>query len=273
MTLLVLLFLAGLSAGTIDAIAGGGGLITLPVLLSTGMPPQMAFGTSKIQGMVGTFTAARHYHRHGLIKFNSIYLGLFFGLLGSALGATTAQALSGDVLRILIPIFLTAILFYMVLSPKVGHQDEEPRMREPLFFMLFGFALGCYDGFFGPGTGSFWMFCLAFFLGYNLMKATAYTKIFNLNSNLIATICFAIGGNIDYRIGLVMAAGQFVGSKIGATLAIKNGARLIRPVFLVVIFSTVLTQVYTLMPPMLAGSMLLVGVIIFATPRILRARR
>jgi uncharacterized membrane protein YfcA len=259
MTLYVLLFITGLAAGTIDAIAGGGGLITLPVLLGTGMPPHLAFGTSKIQASFGTFTAARKYHQHGLIKLKVIYKGIIAGLFGAALGAISAQSLSSELLRILIPIFLLSILFYMLLSPQIGHQDAKPRMNESPFFILFGFALGFYDGFFGPGVGSFWMFCIAFFLGYNLMRATAYTKVFNFNSNIIATICFAIGGNIDYRIGLIMAAGQFIGSKIGAHLAIKNGARLIRPLFLVVVFSTVITQVYAIATPMMVGAVVLLG--------------
>jgi len=253
MSLMVLLFFTGIFAGTVDAIAGGGGLITLPILLSTGIPPHLAFGTNKLQSTIGTLIATRKYHQHGLIKLNSIYQGLLSGLVGSILGAITAQVLSSEVLRILIPILLMCILLYTLCTPKLGHQDAPPRMKEALFFMLFGFVLGFYDGFFGPGAGSLCMFCLAFFLGYNLMKATAMTKIFNLNSNFIAMLCFAIGGNIDYRLGLVMAAGQIIGSRIGAHLAIKNGVRVIRPVFLVVVFSTIITQAYHLVPSFWVG--------------------
>jgi uncharacterized membrane protein YfcA len=117
-------------------------------------------------------------------------------------------------------------------------------MKEPLFYMLFGFLLGFYDGFLGPGTGSFWVIALVFFLGYNLSKATAYTKVFNLKSNLIATACFAFGHNIDYKIALMMAAGQFFGGKIGSQLVILKGSKLVRPIFLVIVFFTLITMFY-----------------------------
>ena len=104
--------------------------------------------------------------------------------------------------------------------------------------------MGFYDGFFGPGSGSLWVFSLTFFLGFNLTKATAYTKVFNLKSNIIATACFALGHNIDYRLALCMAAGQLIGGRLGAYLAIKNGAKLIRPIFISVVTMTIFTLVY-----------------------------
>ncbi len=239
-----LLFLTGIFAGTVDAVAGGGGLITLPILLSMGVPPYTAFGTNKLQGTIGTFFAARKYYQHGLISFNAIYKGIIFGLAGSIAGAVTVQVLSSDILRVVIPILLMLILFYTLVTPKFGMKEMEPKLNEGWFFILFGFGLGFYDGFFGPGTGSFWVFCLAFFLGYHLIKATAYTKIFNLNSSFVAMVCFGLAGHIDYRIGLTMAAGQIIGAKIGAHLAIRNGARLIRPVFMLVVFFTTGMMVY-----------------------------
>jgi len=104
--------------------------------------------------------------------------------------------------------------------------------------------LGFYDGFLGPGTGSFWVFSLTFFLGYNITKATAYTKVFNLTSNIAALICFALANNIDYGIGFCMAVGQLMGGCLGAQLAIKNGARLIRPIFLLMVSATIITLLY-----------------------------
>jgi uncharacterized membrane protein YfcA len=242
--ILLLLFTAGLFAGTVDAIAGGGGLISLPVLLSIGMPPHIAFGTNKLQGMVGTFVATLKYYRHGYISIKKLYTGIAFGLLGGIAGAVAAQVMSSDILRKIIPIFLLIILIYTVCSPRMGQKDNKPKMNEFGFYLVFGFALSFYDGFLGPGTGSFWVFALTFFLGFNLIKATAYTKVFNLNSSFIAMICFAIGGNIDYRIGLVMAAGQIIGGRLGAHLAISKGAKVIRPIFLGVVSLTILTLVY-----------------------------
>jgi uncharacterized membrane protein YfcA len=242
--LILLLFFTGLFAGTVDAIAGGGGLISVPILLSTGMPPHIVLGTNKLQSSIGTLMAAINYHRHGLVSFKSVMVGLFFGVLGASAGAIVSQLISGDVLRKIVPFILFVILIYTIFTPKLGHQDEQPRMRAPIFFSVFGFLLSFYDGFFGPGTGSFWVFLITFFLGFNLIKATAYTKIFNLNSNFVSLICFAIGGNIDYRLGFCMAAGQLIGGYVGAHLAIKKGARFVRPFFLAIVTITILSLLY-----------------------------
>jgi len=242
--ILLILFLTGLFAGTLDAIAGGGGLISLPILLSTGMPPHIAFGTNKLQGMTGTFFATLKYYRHGYISLKKTYLGIISGITGSILGSIAAQVISSDVLRKIIPVFLFIILIYTIMSPRMGQKDDKAKMNEALFYLVFGFSLAFYDGFFGPGTGSFWVFLLTYFLGFNLIKATAYAKVFNLNSSFISMICFAIGGNIDYRLGLVMAAGQVIGGRLGAHLAITKGARLIRPIFLGVVSLTISTLIY-----------------------------
>ncbi|MBX3709291.1 MAG: TSUP family transporter [Gammaproteobacteria bacterium] len=242
--ILLLLFAAGLFAGTVDAIAGGGGLISLPVLLSLGISPHIAFGTNKLQGTIGTFVATHKYYRHGLISLRQAYLGVLFGVMGGILGSVAAQLISGDILKKVVPVFLLIIFIYTFSSPKMGQQDRRPKMKESWFYLLFGFALAFYDGFLGPGTGSFWVFVLTFFLGHNLIKATAYAKIFNLNSSFIAMVCFALGGNIDYRYALMMAAGSLIGGRLGAHLAITKGAKLIRPIFLAVVSMTMVVLGY-----------------------------
>jgi uncharacterized membrane protein YfcA len=275
MMTLIILFAAGLFAGTVDAIAGGGGLISLPVLLGVGLPPHLAFGTNKLQGTIGTYMATRRYYRHGLISMNEVYLGVIFGLIGSIAGSTASQILSASFLQHIIPLLLFGILIYTIFTPKMGNTDRPAKMREALFYLVFGFGLGFYDGFFGPGTGSFWVFALTFFLGYNLIKATAYTKVFNLNSSFVATICFGLGGNIDYRYGLCMAAGSIIGGRLGASLAIKKGSRLIRPLFLCIVTLTIASLAYKnysqydfmqylkhygMMPPIMAAGGLLVSI-------------
>lgn len=242
--ILFLLFTTGLLAGTIDAIAGGGGLISLPILLSFGVPPHVAFGTNKFQGTVGTFVATLKYYRHGLIAKEGLLPGILFGLIGGITGSVTSQMISSDFLRDIIPIFLFSIFIYTIFSPKMGQTDKQPRISLLIFYATVGFALAFYDGFLGPGTGSFWVFALTFFLGYNLIKATAYTKVFNLNSSFIATISFALGGNIDYRFAICMALGQLIGGRLGAYLAIHKGANLIRPVFLSVTALTLTSLIY-----------------------------
>lgn len=244
MLMLLLLFLTGMLAGTVDAIAGGGGLISMPILMSVGLPPHVAFGTNKLQSSIGTMMAARRYWRAGWISLRDIIPGLTYGFFGAATGAVLNQIISGDILKKIVPVMLLIIFAYTLLSPRFGNDDQKPRINSEIFYLLFGFTLAFYDGFFGPGVGAFWVFLLMFFLGYNLIKATAYTKVFNLNSNLVALICFAAGSNIDYKIGFCMAAGQIIGGQIGAGLAIRNGVKLIRPLFLTMVFVTISTLAY-----------------------------
>jgi uncharacterized membrane protein YfcA len=242
--IICILFLTGLFAGTVDSIVGGGGLISLPMLLSIGVPPHIALGTNKLQALVGSSVAAHSYYRKGWLSREGLLRGLCFSFVGAVLGAFAIQVLSSEILKKIIPLVLFAVLIYTLFSPKLGHQDTKPKMNQTTFYLIFATLLGFYDGFLGPGTGVFWVFVLVFFMGFNLLKATAYTKIYNLNTNITAMVCFAVGHNIDYRIGLYMAAGQIIGGKLGAALAIKNGAKLIRPLFLIVVSATILTLLY-----------------------------
>ncbi len=242
--LLPVLFMTGLIAGTIDAIAGGGGLICIPMLLGVGIPPHLTLGTNKFQSLFGTAVATFSYYRKGWLNHRDLWCGLAFSLCGAILGALASEILSTGILKKIIPILLFLVLIYTLFSPKLGDKDTMPKMSENLFYAVFGTLLGFYDGFLGPGTGSFWVFLLIYFLGFRLTKATAYTKAFNLNTNITAAICFALGNNIDYRIAICMAAGQIIGGKLGAALAINNGAEFIRPVFLIMVVVTMATLIY-----------------------------
>ena len=230
----------GFFSGTIDAIAGGGGLISLPVLILTGLPAHIALGTNKLQASFGTGIATYNYFKKGLITSNTFFSGLLFGLIGTIGGAFLASHLNNHVLTQVIPILMIGIFLYSFFSPKLGVKDQLPKMKAHLFYILFGFLLGFYDGFFGPGTGTFWIASLIFFLGYNLVKATAYTKIFNLKSNVIAFIYFAFAHQVNYKIGIMMALGQLAGGKLGSQLAMRHGAWLIRVVFLTVNLGVIL---------------------------------
>ena len=240
----ILLFFTGLFAGTIDAIAGGGGLITLPVLLGVGVPPHIALGTSKFQSSFGTSIATFSYYRRGFLEIKKLLKGLFFSFIGAVLGAVTIQHLDSSLLKKIIPLFLMIILLYTLFSPRLGHIDKNPKINETWFYVIFGTLMGFYDGFFGPGAGSFWVFLLIFFLGYNVVKATAFTKAFNLNTNLAALCCFVLGNNIDYKIGICMASGQLIGGRIGAVLAMNKGGKIIRPIFILVVSGTMLSLLY-----------------------------
>jgi len=244
LTLKLLLFFTGLLAGTVDAIAGGGGLITLPLLVAIGLPAPIALGTNKLQSSIGTSVATLNYFRNKLISIHVIMKGLIFGFVGASLGSLSAQYVDSSFLEKFLPFLMLAIFLYTLFSPKLGLTDRHQRMQEPAFYMLFGFGLGFYDGFLGPGTGSFWVASLVYFLGYNLAKASAYTKVFNLKSNLIALSWFMLGGCIDYQVGLLMATGQLIGGKLGSQLVIMKGAQLVRPIFLSIVFLTIITMFY-----------------------------
>jgi hypothetical protein len=136
-----------------------------------------------------------------------------------------------------VPILLLAIAAYTLLSPRLGAEATPRRLSPTAFGLIFGTGLGFYDGFFGPGTGSFWtMACVGLF-GLDLLQATAATKAMNWMSNLASILVFAAAGKIDYRVGAVMAAGQMIGARLGSGLAVRRGARLIRPVFLTVVLA------------------------------------
>jgi uncharacterized protein len=241
---LPVLFATGLGAGFVDSIAGGGGLISLPVLLSLGLPPQDALGTNKLQATFGSGSAAWHYARAGLVRLKECPTGIVFTACGALLGASLVQGLSAGLLRRAIPVLLIAIALYNLFQPQLGAQDREPRMPLGLFSILFGLGLGFYDGLFGPGTGTFWAMAFLFGLGFNLAKATAYTKVMNVTSNLASLALFLAGGHVAVAAGLTMGAGQMLGARLGSGRVVKHGARFVRPVFIAVVLALTLKLLY-----------------------------
>lgn len=242
--LLIALFFAALAAGLVDSIAGGGGLISVPALLFAGLPPQLALGTNKLQGSFGSFSAAYNYIKKGQASLKDAGTGILYTLIGAIAGAWSVQKLNPAFIKPLIPVLLVIVFFYTLFSRKLGYEDRSAKISWNLFWIAFGLALGFYDGFFGPGTGSFWAVGIMYFLGFNITKASGYTKIMNFTSNIVALSMFIMGGNVCYSVGFVMAAGQTIGAITGSGLAIKKGAAFIRPVFLTVVFLTIVRLAY-----------------------------
>lgn len=236
--LLAALFVAAMIAGWIDSIAGGGGLITLPALLAAGLPPHIALGTNKFQSSFGSFTATMNHYRRGIINVREAIWGVVCTAIGAAAGAYVVQILDSQLLEKVIPFLLLAILVYFIFSPRLGDLDTKQRIHTKSFYVIVGLVLGFYDGFFGPGTGSFWTFLFVSLMGLNLLKATGYTKLMNFTSNIVSLVAFAIGGNIMFTVGLVMAVGQTLGAYVGSHMAITRGAKFIRPVFVIVVLAT-----------------------------------
>ncbi|MDA8431072.1 MAG: TSUP family transporter [Geobacteraceae bacterium] len=233
--LLSLLFISGLIAGLVDAIAGGGGLITIPVLLGIGLPPQLALGTNKLQSSFGSGSAMLTFVRSGTVTLRNCSEGIVCTALGAGFGSCTVQLLDPGVLRHIIPWLLLTIVLYTLLTPRLGREDIHPRMTKAWFYLLAGIALGFYDGFFGPGTGSFWVMALMLGLGFNMIKATGYTKVMNFTSNITSLGMFMIGGSVLWREGLIMGTGQFIGARLGSHLVVMRGSRFVRPVFITMV--------------------------------------
>lgn len=224
-----ILFGVALVAGLVDAIAGGGGLLVMPALLWAGLTPLQALATNKAQGVFGTAAATAHFLRRGAIDLPRAAGAVACTFAGAGAGALLVRQLGGALLDWLIPLLLIAFALYFLISPRVSDLDSHRRLGDHAFALLLGTGLGFYDGFFGPGTGTFFAMGYVALLGYNLRKATAHTKLLNFTSNLAALLCFLPGGQIVWTYGLVMAAGQLLGAWIGSHLVLRHGARLVRP--------------------------------------------
>lgn len=241
---LILLGCSALIAGCVDTIAGGGGLICVPALMLAGLPPASVLGTNKFQATFGTGSATVKFMQHGNIRWRDVWIGCCSCLIGASLGALLIQRLNPAFLHIAFPILLVVVLLYMLLVPNAGAIERHAYLKPNPFFIGFGLLLGFYDGFFGPGTGTFWAAALVFFLGFDLKRATMHAKIYNFISNLVSLVWFILGGKIVYSVGITMALGQFIGARLGAWLVIHKGTRFIRPLFITMVVCMLISLIY-----------------------------
>ncbi len=238
--IIALLFFAGLSAGFIDAIAGGGGLISVPALLAAGLPPQMALGTNKMQSSWGTLMAVRKYAKAGLVSWPQVRLAVGVTFVFALVGSWALTRVSNEVLKYIVPWMLMGAAVYVLISPQLSRHGAHARLGLAAFSLLAGAVLGFYDGFFGPGTGAFWTIACLSLLGLELTRATAFTKVVNLASNLASLLVFVVTARVNYGIAAAMIAGQLIGGRLGAHMAIKHGAGFIRVIFICVVFAMVM---------------------------------
>ena len=236
---LVLLALAGVGmlAGFVDAVAGGGGMIGIPALLFVGLPPVSALATNKLQGVVGTAMAAVTFWRRGFVSLRALLPAVAMTFAGSLLGALVVKRIDVSLLEIAVPVALIGIALYFLFSPNLSDDDRTARLPFSLAVPVIGFALGFYDGIFGPGTGSFFTICFVTLLGLGVTRAAGHTKVLNFTSNLAALVIFIPAGDVVWPAALAMAAGQLVGGYAGARAGIRFGARLIRPLVVVISIS------------------------------------
>lgn len=232
--LAALLIAVAFLAGFVDAIAGGGGLITLPVLLLAGASPLEALATNKLQGTFGAGTAAVAYARAGQVRLQG-QAGMALVAAGAgAAGALVAHLVPIEVLRLIMPGVLVAVAVFFAVKPGLTDADRAERLRPGVFAVTLVPAIAAYDGFFGPGTGSFYMLGFVLLAGFGVLKATAHTKLLNFASNAGSLAVFVASGGVWWVIGLAMAAAQVAGASLGARVAVRVGARLIKPLLVAV---------------------------------------
>ena len=232
-----LLAVTAFLAGTVDAIAGGGGLITLPALLAAGLPPHVALGTNKGQSVWGSGAALAAFWRAGRIDRVQAAFAFPIALVGATIGAELLLLVDREALRPIVIAMLIGAAGLLLIRKPARADDEATGDRARRYLVLaclLALVIGMYDGFFGPGTGTFLIVGFVALCGKSLTRATADAKVVNFGSNLASVIAFSFAGTIAWQVALPMAAGQLAGGVVGARLAIRGGARLIRVAVLIV---------------------------------------
>ena len=231
-TVYAILFVVAFFASLVDSIAGGGGLLTTPSMLLVGMPPLNVLATNKFQSCFGTVTSTYNYYRNGFLVEKNKKLYTILSFIGSGVGTLLVSRISNETLESVIPILLIGAATFFITNK--GPSGVKKNQKLIVMFNLIVFAIGFYDGFFGPGTGSFFVLAFIIIKGANIMESTAITKLLNLSSNFAAFIIFAFQGYVLWYIGLVMAVAQIAGAYTGSKFAIKNGEKVVRPVLVIV---------------------------------------
>jgi uncharacterized protein len=237
-------------AGFIDSIAGGGGLISLPAYLSAGLPPHLALGTNKFSSTFGTFVSFIRFMKNGQINFKPALASVAGALPGSYLGARLTLLVNEAYLKYILIILLPVIVVLVISKKDFGEKDTSAKLSLPgiiALSVLTGLVIGAYDGFFGPGTGTFLILIYTGIMGFNLTTASGNTKVVNLASNISALATFIIMGKVVYAIGIPAALAGILGNWLGSGLAIKNGSKVIRPFFLIAVTLLFLKLLYDLL--------------------------
>jgi uncharacterized membrane protein YfcA len=239
---------AAFLAGMIDAVVGGGGLIQIPALFSVfqNVPAATLLGTSKLAGIWGTGAAAISFARRVRVEWNTAAPAAIAAFLLAFLGAYTVTRIPPDFIRKLLPFILVAVALYTLKKKDFGsvHAPLHGGAREKLIAVAVGCSIGFYDGFFGPGAGSFLVFLFVRFFGFNFLSASAVAKVVNVACNFAALLWFGYSGHLLWQIGLVMAVCNVAGSVIGTRLAIRHGSGFVRQIFLFVVSALILKTGY-----------------------------
>ena len=231
--LLLLLFCVSVVAGFIDTLAGGGGLITIPALMVSGVPPLAVLGTNKLQGSVGSATSTFMMLKHKRITWQEVKWLMIFSFVGSALGAIAVQWVDTAILSFVIPVVLLVIAIYFAVSPMPREHEGVALLSAKIYQRTVVPVIGAYDGMFGPAAGSFFSFGGIALRGLSLVKATATAKSLNFASNIASLIVFIAAGKIVWLLGGVMMCGQNIGAWLGSHCLFKINQILLRIIVVV----------------------------------------
>lgn len=244
----VMLGCAAFLAGLVDAVVGGGGLIQIPVMFSVFAKevPATLLGTSKLAGIFGTSAAAVNYARRVRVAWSAAAPAAMAAFALSFVGAYTVTKVPADFIRTLLPCVLVAVAVYTFKKKDFGtiHAPVHTGMAEKVVAVSMGAGIGFYDGFFGPGTGSFLIFLFVRFFGFDFLSASAAAKVVNVACNFSALMWFGYSGHLLWQLGLLMAVCQVCGSLVGTKLAIKHGSVFVRKLFLIVVSLLILKTTY-----------------------------
>ena len=245
---LMVVSLASLLAGFVDAIVGGGGLVLVPALFAVypGAPPATLLGVNKSASVWGTSIAAWQFSRRVHMPWHALGPAAVAGFAGSLAGAWIVTLLAPDFLRRALPFILLAVLLYTLAKKELGrhHTPRFSGRRETLAACTVGLTLGFYDGFFGPGSGSFLVFVFVRWLGYDFLSASASAKLINSATNIAALILFTLKGHVWWHFALALGTANVIGSLLGTRLALRHGAAFVRGVFIVVVSALILKTGY-----------------------------
>lgn len=236
---LAILTLASMFAGFVDAIGGGGGLVLVPALfgLFPGAAPATLFGTNKAASIWGTGWATVQYAKRVRLPWDALWPAAMAALIGSGLGAWAVTLVEPTHLRKALPIILLAVLVYTLIRKDLGrvHEPRYQGRRQAALASAVGLVVGAYDGFFGPGTGSFLIFLFVRLLGFDFLHASASAKFLNTATNAAALVLFACKGHVWWHLAVAMALANVIGSVVGTRLALRHGAPFVRAVFVCVV--------------------------------------
>lgn len=237
--IIVLLVATATVAGFIDAIAGGGGLLTIPALLLANIPPVFALGTNKLQACAGSFTASMTMIKKGLVKPSEMKPAIIGAFVGSALGTIAVQLSPTALLHFLIPIVIAMIGIYTLFAPSLGEIEATPKISERTWQWFASPAVGFYDGYVGPGTGIFFAIGNVALRGRKIVEATATAKVLNFSTNFASITFFVLGGKILWSVGFAMMIGQMVGAYLGSHMVVRGGSKFIKPVIVLMCLAMV----------------------------------